>query len=174
MGKKRSHTCHAGREGENDDVIEGPAVVRVRRVKGQLTRRLFAQVHQEGGVYHGHGEAALPQTLPDGEVGRRPLVVALRRAAPGQLTLPRIRSVAVNNFKNTPRSVILKIYTVTFYAAKRIYDSTTAHTALNLIYTHTHTHFLQYAALVDKAQSFCTCKLTLKDSNTYILCIIIH
>lgn len=71
------NTSHAGRVGEDDDVIEGPAVLGVRRVKGQLPGGLLPQVYQHGGVDHRNGEAASSLLLPDGNVGRRALVVAL-------------------------------------------------------------------------------------------------
>lgn len=71
-------TCHPRGEGEDDDVVEGPAVVGMRREERQLTGRFLPQIHQEGGVNHGNGEAALPLLPADGHVGRRPLVITLQ------------------------------------------------------------------------------------------------
>lgn len=48
------------------------------RVKGQLPGRLLPEVNQQGGVNHGDGKAASSHLLPDGDVGWRALVVALR------------------------------------------------------------------------------------------------
>ncbi len=70
-------TCHARGEGEDDDVVEGPAVVGMRREEGQLAGRLLPQVQQEGGVNHGDGEAALALLPADRHVGRRPLIITL-------------------------------------------------------------------------------------------------
>ena len=63
---ERCHTCHPSGEGKHDYVIESPVVFWVWRVKGQLCGRLLPEVYQEGGVDHGHGEAALTHALPHG------------------------------------------------------------------------------------------------------------
>jgi hypothetical protein len=70
-------TCLLTGEGEDDDVVEGPGVVGVRRVEGQAPGGGLAQVDEEGGVHHGHGEAAPALPLADGDVGGRAAVVTL-------------------------------------------------------------------------------------------------
>jgi len=72
-------TCLLCGEGERHDVVGGVGVVRVRGVEGQRWAGAAPQVQQEGGVHHGHGEAALPPPPADGHVVRRALVVALVR-----------------------------------------------------------------------------------------------
>ena len=68
----------SGGEGKHHDVIEGPAVVRVGGVEGQLPAGVAPQVQQEGAMNHGNGEAAQPLPLPDWLVVGGALVVALR------------------------------------------------------------------------------------------------
>lgn len=49
----------------------------MRRIEGQAPGRRLPQVDEKGGVHHGNGEAASAVSLPDGDVGRGALVVAL-------------------------------------------------------------------------------------------------
>lgn len=63
--------------GEDDDVVEGPGIVGVRRVEGQLGCPLSPQGYQEGGVHHGDAEAAPALAVLGREVVGRAAVVAL-------------------------------------------------------------------------------------------------
>ena len=63
--------------GEDDDVVEGPGIVGVRRVEGQLGRPLSPQGYQKGGVDHGDTEAAPALAVLGREVVGRAAVVAL-------------------------------------------------------------------------------------------------
>lgn len=80
------NTCHASGVGKHDDVIERPAILWVRRVKGQLPGCFLSEVYQHGGVHHGNCKAAFSQLLPHGYVGRGALVVALGRQPEGNFT----------------------------------------------------------------------------------------
>lgn len=71
-------TCLTGREGKHHDVIKCPAVVRVRRVEGQLPAGFTAKVQKEGAVHHGNRETAEAFPLPDGLIVWGSLIVALR------------------------------------------------------------------------------------------------
>lgn len=66
---------------KDDDVIEGPGVVGVRRVEGELGCPLRPQGHQEGGVDHGDAEAAPALAVLGGEVLSCAAVVALGKGA---------------------------------------------------------------------------------------------
>lgn len=63
--------------GEDDDIVEGPGIVGVRGVEGELGHRLGPQGHQEGGMDHGDTEAAPALAVLGGEVVGCTAVVAL-------------------------------------------------------------------------------------------------
>lgn len=63
--------------GEDDDIVEGPGVVGMRGVEGELGCPLSPQGYQEGGMDHGHREAAPALAVLGGEVVSRAAVVAL-------------------------------------------------------------------------------------------------
>lgn len=63
--------------GEDDDVIEGPRVVGMRWVEGQLGCPFGPQGQQEGGVHHGDPEAAAALAVLGGEVLSCAAIVAL-------------------------------------------------------------------------------------------------
>ena len=71
-------TCLPRGEGKHHDVIKGPAVVGVRRVKGQIFTGLSPQVDQESAVNHRHREAAQTLPLADGLVVWGSLVITLK------------------------------------------------------------------------------------------------
>lgn len=70
-------TWDATGEGEDNDVIEGPGVVLVRGVEGQLLHARLPHVQQEGRVDHGHRVAAQPVAVSSGEILSRTPVVTL-------------------------------------------------------------------------------------------------
>lgn len=62
---------------EDDDIIEGPAVVGMRGVEGELGCPLSPQGYQEGGMDHGDLEAAPALAILGGEVVGGAAVVTL-------------------------------------------------------------------------------------------------
>lgn len=76
-GLQASLTCLFAGEGKDNDVVKRPGVVRVRRIEGQAPGRRLPQVDEKGRVHHRNSETASAVSLPDGDVGRGALVVAL-------------------------------------------------------------------------------------------------
>ena len=68
--------------GKDDDVVEGPGIVGVRWVEGQVGRPLSPQGYQEGGVDHGDAKAAPALAVLGRKVVGGAAVVALGKGWP--------------------------------------------------------------------------------------------